>query len=75
MTYGGLDELVGVGLGLDREGDAARSGDEGRGRRRSVALGEGLLTDPLRRRRTEFTGHGSSINGDDCSELTEREVD
>ena len=57
MTYGGLDELVGVGLGLDREGHAARSGGEARGR--SVALGEGLLSDPLRRRRIEFTGHGS----------------
>lgn len=49
-----MDEFIGVGLGLDREGDAA--GREARGR--SVALSEGLLSDPLRRRRIEFTGHG-----------------
>jgi hypothetical protein len=66
MTYSGLDEFVGVS-GTDRDGDSASS-------QRSAALSEGLLADPLRRRRIQLhearTGHGFSKEwteiGSDC---------
>ena len=61
-THGGLDEFIVISPGADRDGDFSRGEASGG---RSMALSEGLLTDPLGRRGVKLheasTGHGDEF--------------